>query len=408
VDRDLDAQIRASLAHQWIEAETQDLKVLSTLDPDTTRQITAELLALRGALGHVAGVPSGGVPIQVSLMPRDVDPSLSRGFFAQNLRANRVGVTTDSGRLAAVGLLTGREQLYLVYADLLLAGAPLRSSPLWLEEGYASFFSTLDVRGDTLWLGRPLYLAQRGLAQGVLPLDALVQLRAHPAREGRYNTFGCSAWIFTHYLNLGHRRGFTDRRPQLREYLALLQQGRDRAASFEAAFATTYAQMGEEVARYASYHLPQEELRLGELAALPEIRIRPLAERDVKQSIGELLLDFSRETPDLPRGVRASLERGSATLFDDVIRDGADDAVAHANWASSATADHRAVSRALRAGARARARRSRDRGIARRSAALLRGAGSREACRASGGGARPLSVGARAVTGPCALARGAR
>jgi hypothetical protein len=338
VDQDLEARIRATLAHEWIEAETQDLRVFSTLDPDATRQITAELVALRGALRQVVvGMPVGGVPVQVSLIPSDADPRQYSSLFAQNLRANRMGVKTDSGRLAGYGPIRGRELLYGGYAGLLLGGAPLRSLPLWLETGYADLLSTLEVRADTLWIGKPPYIRQRGLVQGLLPIDALMSLRAYPEREP-YKFFS-SAWILTHYLTLGHRRGFTDRRPQLEEYLALLRQGKDQSSAFEAAFATTYPQLSEELARYASYHLPQLDLPLADVSAPPDIRIRPLARRDVKQQIGELLLDFARETPDLPRAVRASLEVRSAMLFDEVIRDGAEDAVAYANWASSETTD---------------------------------------------------------------------
>jgi tetratricopeptide (TPR) repeat protein len=325
VSRAMDTQVQRMLEREWVEASTQELTVLS--------ELAADLNAFRAVVSRLAPTVRGrsAVPTYVYLLtPASYPGSGSAGFFAQSLRANHLAVKTGVRRLPE------RQILFHEYTHLLFANSPAFGYPLWLNEGYADFLSTLEMREDAVRMGIAPKLRIQGLAGGGMTLRPLMRARVYPGLAT--NAFYSTSWLLTHYISMSHRSGLTDRRPQLNEYLALLQQGSDRDAAFAAAFKTTYKDMEKELLRYAR-ELPVVDVSVGDLGPAPEVKLRALPKRELKLRVAEFLLDVSRESPSLAEFAREGIRERAAVLFGEVVSDGGEDAAAYANWGAAETTD---------------------------------------------------------------------
>ncbi|MBK1877886.1 hypothetical protein [Pelagicoccus mobilis] len=83
-----------------------------------------------------------------------------------------------------------------------------QSAPLWIKEGFAEFFSTVQQEADdSLTIGKPINLNVLYLRQeGFLPLDKLVAVnyQSREYRGGEHaGTFYSQSWLLIHYLILG-------------------------------------------------------------------------------------------------------------------------------------------------------------------------------------------------------------
>jgi len=174
VGRAIDARIETALELEWVEARTEELTVVSALDMETTRKLTADLVAFRAVLERLAPKvrERTNVPTYVYLLPPGVYPTYNRsaGFFVQSLRANHLAVRTG------IGVLPERAIMLHEYTHLLFANAPALQYPVWLNEGFAEFLSTLEIRDGKVLMGIAPKVRLRALGAATPPDDARRQV----------------------------------------------------------------------------------------------------------------------------------------------------------------------------------------------------------------------------------------
>jgi len=128
--------------------------------------------------------------------------------------------------------------------------------PTWLDEGLASYFSTMRFEGDELFLGD----VPRGYTVAAEIMPTVAQLRAadratfyasgvrNPDERSRIvNLYYHAAWALVHFLS----NGPDERRAQFRRFLVAMKQGDSAAAAWSRVFGATSEE--ELQAEFAAY-----------------------------------------------------------------------------------------------------------------------------------------------------------
>jgi len=133
--------------------------------------------------------------------------------------------------------------------------------PVWFEEGYASYLSSIEFLPNQLRLGKLPEDRGPAVSSDNRPgMSRLINTRDINALSGRRaNRFYARAWLLTQYLNNGGLAGFPDHRGQLARYLELLNLGVPSTDAFQQAFSLSYRQLDTKLKRYSQ--LPQLPIR---------------------------------------------------------------------------------------------------------------------------------------------------
>jgi tetratricopeptide (TPR) repeat protein len=147
---------------KWIRATSPNFTVISSASETRTREIAELLETVAGALGHVHprfDARFSDTTVYVFSRRRD-----SQAYFDLLLNQNRTNAAgafvshadgsaamiVDSARTLATNKVVKHELMHNILAA---SGTRL---PLWLEEGIAEYFSTTEIRGDRVIVGRPI------------------------------------------------------------------------------------------------------------------------------------------------------------------------------------------------------------------------------------------------------------
>jgi tetratricopeptide (TPR) repeat protein len=122
-------------------------------------------------------------------------------------------------------------------------------APLWLNEGLAELYESLQFSGSDALLGAPnhnfIYLRQGEL----LPLKTLFSIGTdspHYNEQDKAGIFYGESWALVHYLMLGDRA----RQDQFRQFLQRVGRGDDAAKAIEGAYGITIDTLEEELRSY--------------------------------------------------------------------------------------------------------------------------------------------------------------
>jgi tetratricopeptide (TPR) repeat protein len=122
-------------------------------------------------------------------------------------------------------------------------------APLWLNEGLAELYESLQFSGSDALLGSPnhnyIYLRQGEL----LPLKTLFSIGTdspHYNEQDKAGIFYGESWALVHYLMLGDRA----RQDQFRQFLQRVGRGDDAAKAIEGAYGITIDTLEEELRWY--------------------------------------------------------------------------------------------------------------------------------------------------------------
>lgn len=128
--------------------------------------------------------------------------------------------------------------------------APL---PLWLEEGLAEYYSTIEARADHLLAGRPVpeHLAYLR-TQGIPPLLPILKQQGDPLRE----TYA-AGWALAHMLQHDHHY-----RGRYGDFWRRLQQGEDSLSALRDAFGRPVAALERDLRAYVE-RSTHAETRIG-------------------------------------------------------------------------------------------------------------------------------------------------
>jgi tetratricopeptide (TPR) repeat protein len=199
----------------WFETRTAHFNIYSCGAPQEVRKLAARLEQFSESYSLLAGTQAvTSPPIVVMAFPDEESmmpflplyqgkPGNLAGFFQRGNDENLIVLALPGNETA----MTGMEVIFHEYTHFLLRrNDPIW--PLWLKEGMAEIYSTLDVTsGYYVRIAQPIDHHLSLLAQEpLMPLDELFAVtRDSPQynERSRQGIFYAESWLLTHFLIAG-------------------------------------------------------------------------------------------------------------------------------------------------------------------------------------------------------------
>jgi len=167
----------------WRSVRTNNLFVIGNADPEKLRQVAAWLEFFHSAFGRLVSrnVLDASVPTTVVLFRDEASftpfkplyqgrPANVAGFFQPGEDVNYIAISLDPGERDPFSTAF-HEYVHLHLRD------NVPGAPLWLNEGLAEFYGTMQFSGSEATLGAPLNHYLRLLRdQEMLPLTTLFSI----------------------------------------------------------------------------------------------------------------------------------------------------------------------------------------------------------------------------------------
>ena len=297
--------VGAQTRDNWRSVRTNNLFVIGNADPEKLRQVAAWLEFFHSAFGRLVSrnVLDASVPTTVILFRDEASfvpfkplyqgrPANVAGFFQPGEDVNYIAISLDPGHRDPFSTAF-HEYVHLHLKD------NVPGTPLWLNEGLAEFYGTMQFSGGEATLGAPLNHYIRLLRQEeMLPLSTLFSIGTnspHYNEQEKSGIFYGQSWALVHYLMLGGG----NRQEQFRRFLSQVSRGDAPARALEESFGMSIDAVEKGLADY---------LRRGEFSALriasadPEayaaytaMQRTSLTDAEANFYLGDLLFHINRE-----------------------------------------------------------------------------------------------------------------
>ncbi len=240
------APVPAGKPPVWVEVQTPHFTVTSDDGEKTARRIAEQFEEIRDLYSHV---------LQQGIR---VDPPFPIVIFAmknqQSLSEIIPEYWAEKGHLHPEGLfVSGSESNYIalqsdaqgefpyqtIYHEYihLIVNLNFHNFPVWLNEGFADFYSSAKIIGNSAQFGDPskweLDLLQR---EKLLPLDVLFKVDNHSSyynEADKANVFYAESWALVHFLMLDPEK---EKAGLLGKYQRLVEGGADPLVAGQSAF----------------------------------------------------------------------------------------------------------------------------------------------------------------------------
>lgn len=290
----------------WRSVRTNNLFVIGNADSEKLRQVAAWLEFFHSAFARLVSrnVLDASVPTTVILFRDEASftpfkplyqgrPANVAGFFQPGEDVNYIAISLEPGERDPFSTAF-HEYVHLHLKD------NVPGTPLWLNEGLAEFYGTMQFAGGEATLGAPLNHYIRLLReQEMLPLSTLFSIGTtspHYNEQEKSGIFYGQSWALVHYLMLG---GGNNRQEQFKRFLHQVSRGDAPGRALEESFGMTLAALENELKAY---------VRRGEFASLriasadPEayasytaMQRTSLTEAEANFYLGDLLFHINRE-----------------------------------------------------------------------------------------------------------------
>ena len=227
-------------ADGWVLARSANFVVVSNAGERTARKVARQFEVFRELLRTVLNVRGEATRPLVILAVKD-EGSLAQ-LLPRHPKGRVAGIFVTGADMHHIALRTdlGGESVHSVvfheYVHLLVR-THFRRVPLWLNEGLAEFYATVEVRATDVEFGQMLpWHVQLLRRETPMPLDRLmaVDTRSPEYNEGRrVGLFYAQSAALTHYFMMADRGAH---RAELLRYLALVGQGVPEAEAQAQAF----------------------------------------------------------------------------------------------------------------------------------------------------------------------------
>ncbi len=287
----------------WRSLRTDHFYLIGDADEDAMRGVARRLEEFRAGYLSIESPAENGMDEPTTVVvfaddrsftpfkPVDADgqPLSVGGLFLGTSEDSYMVLTTEDG---------AERSVYHEYSHRVSVGRPPR--PLWLEEGLAEFYSTLQVRegGRVVRTGLPVHSNLTTLRESALiGLDVLLNVDQDSSyyRGPGQALFYAQSWALTHYLLLKRPGG----KAQLWEFIRLEKEGLGLAARFQAAFHTDFEAMLGELAVYTKDALtfPIVDYGLGRRIVIgDDWESRTLSPSEALYHLSDLLTRVGRTT----------------------------------------------------------------------------------------------------------------
>jgi tetratricopeptide (TPR) repeat protein len=293
----------------WRSVRTNNLLVIGNADAEKLRQVAAWLEFFHSAFARLVSrnVLDASVPTTVILFRDEASftpfkplyqgrPANVAGFFQPGEDVNYIAISLDPGERDPFSTAF-HEYVHLHLKD------NVPGTPLWLNEGLAEFYGTMQFSGGEATLGAPLNHYIRLLReQEMLPLATLFSIGTnspHYNEQEKSGIFYGESWALVHYLMLGGGSSTSGRQEQFKRFLGQVSRGDSAAKALEDSFGMSLATLEEQLKAY---------VRRGEFAALriatadadayasyTAMQRSSLTEAEANYYLGDLLFHINRE-----------------------------------------------------------------------------------------------------------------
>ncbi|HJU91850.1 MAG TPA: tetratricopeptide repeat protein [Pyrinomonadaceae bacterium] len=289
----------------WRSVRTNNLFVIGNADAEKLRQVATWLEFFHGAFGRMVSrsVIDSSVPTTVILFRDEASfqtfkplyqgrPANVAGYFQPGDDVNYIAISLDLSD--GNPFSTAFHEYVHAHVNENIPGAPL-----WLNEGLAEFYGSLQFSSGEAVLGTPLMHYIRYLRQeGLLPLTTLFSISTsseHYNESEKTGVFYGQSWALVHYLMLGGH----GRQDQFKRFLSLIARGDSSAKAIEDVYGVTLPALEQELSAYirggnfptqriASMDNPQA------YAAYTAMQRTSLSEGEANYYLGDLLLHTGR------------------------------------------------------------------------------------------------------------------
>jgi tetratricopeptide (TPR) repeat protein len=283
------------LEQSWVEVETPNFRILSSLPEADALALARELELFRSVVQVAIGkqIPASPVPLQVFAFDgpnsyRSFGYPEVAGYFADSAREGTVVIADWRRRTFGA-----RQILQHEYVHFALRNHSLQAYPPWYDEGLAEFLSTIQVREGQVEIGRvpePYVVSYSGW----VPLEEVLALRNFEGLSSwQISAFYTESWAFVHYLNLG--RGESNPRAEIARYLEALREGTSEEEAVRQAFGESSGTLGHKLAKYLErgrYNFVTVGVDKFDPGAAP--RARALSRAEVGRALGHLSNEIER------------------------------------------------------------------------------------------------------------------
>lgn len=249
------SSITAQTRDGWHSVRTNHLFVIGSADADSLRRVAVWLEFFHAAFARIISrnVIDSSVPTTVivfrddaSFMPFKPDyqgrPTSISGFFLPGDDVNYIALSLDPrGDPYATAF---HEYVHLHVKD------NIPGAPLWLNEGLAELYESLQFSGNDVLIGTPkpgfLFLLRQF---EMLPLKTLFSVGTdspHYNERDKQGIFYGESWALVHYLMLGDRA----RQDQFKQFLSRVARGDDVIKAIEGTYGTTIDVIEQEFESY--------------------------------------------------------------------------------------------------------------------------------------------------------------
>lgn len=248
--------VAAQTRDGWRSVRTNHLHVIGNADPEKLRQVAIWLEYFHGAFARLVSrnVIDSSVPTTVIVFRDDASftpfkplyqgrPANVSGFFQPGDDVNYIAISLDP-RDPNPYSTAFHEYVHLHTKD------NVPGAPIWLHEGLAEFYGSLQFSGNDAFLGAPLngylYLLRQ---VELLPLKTLFSIGTdspHYNEMDKSGIFYGQSWALVHYLMLGGRGG----QDQFKQFLQRVGRGDETAKAIESTYGVTLDTLEEELRSY--------------------------------------------------------------------------------------------------------------------------------------------------------------
>jgi FimV-like protein len=240
----------------WRSVRTNNMFVIGNADPEKLRQVAAWLEFFHRSFARLISrnVIDSSIPTTVIIFKdeasfRPFKPTYQgrvaniSGYFQPGDDVNYIAISLDPRDRDPFGTA------FHEYVHLHLKNN-IPDAPLWLNEGLAELYGSLQFSGNDALLGAPIYpYIQLLRAEGLIPLSTLFSIGTdspHYNEDDKTGIFYGQSWALVHYLMLGD----SGRQEQFKRFLQLVGSGNDSAKAIESAFGVSAATLEEELRGY--------------------------------------------------------------------------------------------------------------------------------------------------------------
>jgi tetratricopeptide (TPR) repeat protein len=290
----------------WRSVRTNNLFVIGNADAEKLRQVAAWLEFFHSAFARLVSrnVIDSSVPTTVIIFRDDAaftpfkplyqgQPANVAGFFQPGDDVNYIALSLDPQQRDPYSTAF-HEYVHLHVKD------NIPSAPLWLNEGLAELYGSLQFSGNDALLGAPLVPYIRLLReQELLPLSTLFSIGTnspHYNEQDKTGIFYGESWALVHYLMLGD----SGRQEQFRRFLQQVSHGEDTAKALESTYDMRLPELEQELRAYVRRRelAPQSVVSVENpqaYTAYTAIQRSSLSDAEANYYLGDLLLHISRD-----------------------------------------------------------------------------------------------------------------